>query len=104
MWTLDALMPRTVDGLSHLRLDGDLHRAAIGVRDWAAALGLLRDVGKLRRLEPLQPVRRHLELRRHDLDARVAFVGGHGRANPRAIRRRLLASKRSVERHGETGR
>src|SRR5438309_11547230 len=57
-----------------LRVDRDLHRAAISVRHRTLALGFLRNLGELRRLDPLQPVRRHLKLRREDLDARLTFV------------------------------
>src|SRR4051794_39301106 len=60
--------------LAHFGVDGDLHRAPVGVRDGAPGLGFARDVGKLRWLDPVQPVRRHRELRRLDDDAGVAPV------------------------------
>ena len=54
--------------LSDFRVDRDLHRRAIDVRDGTPPFGLFRGLSELRRIHPLQPVRDDCELRRDDLD------------------------------------
>src|SRR5947207_12539825 len=70
-------------GLADLRLDRDLHRAAVRIRHGASPFGFFRDLGELRGLEAFEAIRGHRELRRGDRDPRIAAIGVDHRAPDR---------------------
>src|SRR2546425_712240 len=95
---------RENDLLLRACVEVDLQAAAQRVRDRAAPLRLLGDIGELGGIDALEPFRNNLKPRGLDLQTRLSEIGADRGRDVQLSRLRVLAAERGRQRHGVAGR